>query len=996
MSQQLQRAEGAAWLLNVAQLRIIHEALAEKAVIEAANLAVTGMEIEDIMIESESEANKLLRMVFNEMVDAGNYCGAAAMCLPQVIFQTEPASVQRQAAAWHRNPKLLSMGCGSGSKCLGPDVPVLMFDGSIKKAKDVRVRDVLMGDDGKPRNVLQANSGRGKLYRIVPERGTPWICNDEHILSLRVSSTRRNHGGRYGINSKFFKGNILDIPIKEYLAMSKAKKGILKQFSVGVDFPEKEISFDPYVYGAWLGDGGTGIPALHTPDGPMAQRWCAYFKALGYRIHVGYPEKTCKMWCARGTAGVANPFTEFIRTSVNEGGEKKILRSYLLNSRANRLALLAGLLDSDGFVSGSGFGFTSKFRHLADDVVFLARSLGFAASVKQRKFEIKSTGFSGLYYCVAISGHGISQIPTLEKRPKESTSHKCMTATGFKVEDAGVGDYYGFQIDGNHRFLLGDFTVTHNTYSLIVFAMLDWLRDPMWTGVKLMAQNESHFRQRVWSHLVEMLDANVLKPLDPTDSSGSDYWYGLKGQPESYGFNGLLFQKSSVSSGTLKGFKPQPKRPASDPNFSKFGNMTRIIILLDEAQQLPEGVWKDLNSPLASIGGGRVKVAAAFNPEDLSQPAVQRAEPIEGWSPAQVDTLYDYTSKQGWHVCRIDGKLIENVVERREIYPGLMTYEAYLDYIKSGGDNSAKYFTFARGFPPLSEAANTVIPPEWVSSQRGEAIYIGEVKHVAVFDMAYQGSDKAVMGLGRWGLASGWRDASGKQKVFENRLNPGARSPRHVLTMDQFFSFSKSLDPIEINQEIMGRCKNLAVKPEDVALDCTGNGMTAYGYISKYFGGVLGINWANKSTETKVLTDDTATCYERYSGIDSEMWFALKAWMDPTVCALLFNTTINAPSLYTELTSRRYGFRLGKQKVEPKEEYKARNGGMSPDYADVAVMMVHLIRMRSGVIPGIIEQRTPGRTKHAEPVMKATTERADNYQALDGGGEEARGSLEFE
>ena len=35
---------------------------------------------------------------------------------------------------------------------------------------------------------------------------------------------------------------------------------------------------------------------------------------------------------------------------------------------------------------------------------------------------------------------------------------------GFNIESLGVGDYYGFELDGNHLYLLGDFTVTHNTF----------------------------------------------------------------------------------------------------------------------------------------------------------------------------------------------------------------------------------------------------------------------------------------------------------------------------------------------------------------------------------------------------------------------------------------------------------------------------------------------------------------------------------------------------
>jgi replicative DNA helicase len=66
-----------------------------------------------------------------------------------------------------------------------------------------------------------------------------------------------------------------------------------------------------------------------------------------------------------------------------------------------------------------------------------------------------------------ISGNVIEEIPTLIKR-KQALKRQYRndpTSSSFRVEPLGVGDYYGFEIDGNRRFLLEDYTVTHNTSS---------------------------------------------------------------------------------------------------------------------------------------------------------------------------------------------------------------------------------------------------------------------------------------------------------------------------------------------------------------------------------------------------------------------------------------------------------------------------------------------------------------------------------------------------
>ena len=62
----------------------------------------------------------------------------------------------------------LFLGGSGGGKCLAPDTPVLMYDGTVKQAKDVQIGDQLMGPDSTPRNVLQLGSGRSTMYKVIP------------------------------------------------------------------------------------------------------------------------------------------------------------------------------------------------------------------------------------------------------------------------------------------------------------------------------------------------------------------------------------------------------------------------------------------------------------------------------------------------------------------------------------------------------------------------------------------------------------------------------------------------------------------------------------------------------------------------------------------------------------------------------------------------------------------------------------------------------------
>lgn len=79
---------------------------------------------------------------------------------------------------------LLELPCGFG-KCLGKSTKVLMYDGHFELVENIKVGDVLMGDDSTPRNVLSLARGREQMYKISSDKGDEYICNESHILSLK-------------------------------------------------------------------------------------------------------------------------------------------------------------------------------------------------------------------------------------------------------------------------------------------------------------------------------------------------------------------------------------------------------------------------------------------------------------------------------------------------------------------------------------------------------------------------------------------------------------------------------------------------------------------------------------------------------------------------------------------------------------------------------------------------------------------------------------------
>ena len=118
------------------------------------------------------------------------------------------------------------------------------------------------------------------------------------------------------------------------------------------------------------------------------------------------------------------------------------------------------------FQNGKGcYTFVFKSEKLADDIIFLARSLGFKAfkkEIQQTCTNGKNGPVTGTYYRFVIYGEGLEKVPSLLKRKqaKVRKQKKNASVTAISVKYVGKQDYYILDTDKN-RFLLDDFTIVH-------------------------------------------------------------------------------------------------------------------------------------------------------------------------------------------------------------------------------------------------------------------------------------------------------------------------------------------------------------------------------------------------------------------------------------------------------------------------------------------------------------------------------------------------------
>ena len=439
---------------------------------------------------------------------------------------------------------LLYHSVGTG-KCHAKDTPILMYDGSIKMVQDIQIGELLMGDNSTPRKVLSLASGKDEMYDIIPKKGEKYTVNSEHILCLQAtklgiayikSQPQSPYVVRYmniktkSITTKSFstreeaeefqeyvsKDNIIEIEVKDYLQLSKNVQRNLKGYRTAVDFESTDVSLDPYLLGYWLGDGSQRGPVISSQDATVLKYMRDYaiendltFTPLKNSICTQINSSTTQSkydYRFSGSRQKGNNVLQSLQY-YNVINNKHIPLEYKANDKEIRLQLLAGLIDSDGYCDTKGkcYEITQKNKVLAEDIVYLCRSLGFAAYMKecQKSCIYKGEKKIGIYWRISISGAGLEEIPVKIHRKKQDkrTIKKNALVTGITVKSIGRGDYYGFTLDGNNRYVLGDFTVTHNTCSAIAAATTNF--EPM--GYTILWVTRTTLKNDIWKNMFDQV-----------------------------------------------------------------------------------------------------------------------------------------------------------------------------------------------------------------------------------------------------------------------------------------------------------------------------------------------------------------------------------------------------------------------------------------------------------------------------------------------------------
>lgn len=350
-------------------------------------------------------------------------------------------------------------------ECFDPDTEVLMYDRSVRKIKDIHIGDKVLGPDGTPRTVLDECEGVDKMYRIHSGTG----CDDQIVNSRhKIYYTEYNHFKKTYTDKLATPLELMKEDLhKQYIKQNR----YLKRVHPTDNNVSSNLLLDPYYLGLWLGDGFTNSPAIINEDIEVIKWLSEYAESNGMTTTILSDKNVPIIYLKNKVYNHKNPIKDALQY-YGILNRKDIPDDYLHGSVEDKLQLIAGLIDTDGHFSKRDriytFSQCESRKHIVDKLAFIARSLGFKCSLHMYKTAgtkhicgNKST-CQNTYTLRIIDG--LYNIPCKIARKKHHWVQKRTkrTLTNFKVSYSHIGKYKGITTDGDHFFVLKDFTVVHN------------------------------------------------------------------------------------------------------------------------------------------------------------------------------------------------------------------------------------------------------------------------------------------------------------------------------------------------------------------------------------------------------------------------------------------------------------------------------------------------------------------------------------------------------
>ena len=272
----------------------------------------------------------------------------------------------------------------------------------FKRHGDLKAGDYVFGRDGKAVRVLAVSEKVLSEYRVTFSDGSVFDCHGNHewVIYDRSYKKERTLETKYMATQKLYSG-------------VEGKRGCHYRFQVepcvSVDFEPKNVAIDPYTLGAWLGDGlyEGGLMHIGNDDTQIIDNI-----ARVYSLHETKGSQSVRRFRIEGLSDILKA----------DGllGNKHIPDDYIFNSSEVRKQLIAGLIDTDGYVypKNGRVTISNTNKRIIDSTALILRSLGQNVVITAFEPQVSSSGIVGRQTVYQLCFNPTTDFPTVVPRKR--------------------------------------------------------------------------------------------------------------------------------------------------------------------------------------------------------------------------------------------------------------------------------------------------------------------------------------------------------------------------------------------------------------------------------------------------------------------------------------------------------------------------------------------------------------------------------------------------
>lgn len=443
---------------------------------------------------------------------------------------------------------------------------------------DIKAGDRLWGTDGRPVRVVDVPfEGKAPCYRVSFDDGSSTIVSSGHLWTVRGRAQRRaDRAG--GATMQWVTMETIDI-LKAGVKRSNGA-ALARQWEVppceAVQYPEADLPINPYVLGLLLGDGHMASATVVTSGEGIME----HVGDVGVSVSMRFEPSNAFGFYVKGV----RRDIEALGLGGTLASTKFIPDAYKYAGVEQRKELLRGLIDTDGEVNKNGtVGYSTASKQLADDIVWLARSLGCKAriqpTVRQPAYTYKGEKKEGRssYRLTITYPENFGRVCYVRHKAErvKPVARRYLTRWIDSIEYVGEEECKCVSVDRpDGLFLANDFIVTHNSFTTGL--LLWWLLSchPFCKGT-VTANTMGQLETKTWAQFASMKEACI-----------TGHWFDITMAKNSMKAYHKDYKESwFVSAQTSKEENSEAFAGQHAANSTSF-------YIFDEASGIPDKIWE--------------------------------------------------------------------------------------------------------------------------------------------------------------------------------------------------------------------------------------------------------------------------------------------------------------------------------------------------------------------------------------------------------------------